>query len=256
MYRALVVVCLLAVAGCNAPAGAPADEGVTETVTPAQVPSPEATDRGDGGVDGPGIEDGVVDGAALGAAHADSLVGNRTRLATLRVEAGNETLLAYRESRAVTAEATLLRRSYEGPATARFVPETSTATAARTVRYEDGNGTRRRTVVDGERRPDARLVTPMTVDNRATVAAFLDGAVVVSRTPSLGYQVSARSVSEAAVPGFLTAPRDGTARAVLREDGRVVRLSVRYGARLDGRRVSVTQEVSWIPGGDASPPDG
>ena len=150
MYRSLLVVGLLIVAGCNAPADAPADDTAATTVTPAPVPSPNATDR-EGGVDGPGIQDGVVDGPALGAAHADSLVGDHTRVATLRVEAGNETLLVYRESRAVTAEATLLQRTYEGPATARFVPGDRTATTARTARYEDADGTRRRTVVDGER---------------------------------------------------------------------------------------------------------
>ena len=257
VYRSLLVVGLLIVAGCNAPAGAPVDDPAATTVTPAPVPvpspEPEVTDR-EGGVDGPGIDDGVVDGPALGATHADSLVGNRTRVATLRVEAGNETLLVYRETRAVTAEATLLRRTYEGPATTRFVPGDRTATTARTARYENADGTRRRTVVDGERRPEARLVAPVTVDNRETVAAFLDGAVVVSRTPSLGYQVSARSVPEAAVPGFLTTPRDGNARAVLREDGRVVRLAVRYDARSGDRQASVTHEVTWIPGADPSPP--
>jgi hypothetical protein len=253
VYRSLLVVGLLIVAGCNAPADAPADDTAATTVTPAPVPSPNATDR-EGGVDGPGIADGVVDGPALGAAHADSLVGDHTRVATLRVEAGNETLLVYRESNAVTSGATLLQRTYEGPATARFVPDDRTATTARAVRYEDADGTRRWRVVDGQRRPETRLVAPVTVDDRETVAAFLDGAVVVSRTPSLGYQVSARSVPEAAVPGFLTAPRDGAVRAVLREDGRVVRLSVRYGARSNGRQVSVTREVTWIPGADPSPP--
>lgn len=73
---------------------------------------------------------------------------------------------------------------------------------------------------NGQRRPETRLVAPVTVDDRETVAAVLDGAVVVSRTPPLGYLVSARSVPEAAVPGFLTAPRVGAAKAGRREDGR------------------------------------
>lgn len=241
----ILVVCLLVLAGCSsAPAGGP---DPTTTVTPAPVPSPDGGDRGAPGPDGPGIEDGVVDGSDLGSLHADSLNGPHTRIVHFRVETGEGTLLVYQETRTVIGDESLLRRSYGGPLTDRFVPDSRNATTAREVRYDDGNVSSRRGFLDGERRGSEApsLVTPVLVDDETTVADVLDGAVVDSRVQSLGYQVSTGDVDRSTAPGFLTDVRPGVARALVREDGRVTRLSVRYDARLGGRQVSVTQEVYW-----------
>lgn len=259
MCRYVTAVCLLAVAGCGAPAGAPADDpAAAETVTPAPVPStsPSASVDRSIGVDGPGIDNGVVGGAALGAAHASALSGTYTRVVTLRVEADDRALPTYRESRAVTDDATTRRRSYRGPATARFVSGSATATTARTVRSVDGNGTRRRTFVDGDPAPGTRVTAPVAADDRTVVVSLLDGAVVASRTESPDYRLSAGTVPGEAVPDPLAAPESVTVRAAVRRTGRVDRGVVRYDARLDGRRVSVAQRVFWIRGGDSLPSTG
>jgi len=260
-YRYVAAVCLLAVAGCGAPAGAPTDDpAAAETVTPAPVPptspSPSASVDRPVGVDGPGIDDGVVDGAALGAAHASALSGTYTRVVTLRVETDDRALLTYRESRAVTDDATTRRRSYRGPATARFVSGNATATTARTVRSTDGNGTRRRTFVGGDPAPGTQVTAPVAADDRTVVASLLDGAVVASRTESPDYRLSAGTVSGEAVPDPLAAPEGVTVEAAVRRTGRVDRVVVRYDARLDGRRVSVAQRVFWIRGDDSFPSAG
>lgn len=190
------------------------------------------------GVDGPGIDDGVVGGAALGAAHASALSGTYTRVVTLRVETDDRALPTYRESRAVTDDATTQRRSYRGPATARFVSGNATATTARTVRSVDGNGTRRRTFVGGDPAPGTQVTAPVAADDR---------------TESPDYRLSDGTVPGEAVPDPLAAPESVTVRAAVRRTGRVDRGVVRYDARLDGRRVSVAQRVFWIRGGDSLP---
>ncbi len=258
MHRALVV-CLLALAGCGAPAGpagTPAGDTATgETVTPAPVPSPTAGDRLDD-VDLPGVDDGVVDGAALGAAHADALSGTYTRVVTLQIEADDGTLLTYRESRAVSDGATSRRRSYRGPATSRFVSGNSTATTARTVRSADDDGTRRRTFVDGDPAPGRQVAAPVAADDRTMVATLLDGAVVFDRPRSATYRLSADDVSGEAAPDLLAAPEAGSVDATVRRTGRVDRVVVRYDALLDGRRVSVTRRVFWVRGADSLAPTG
>jgi len=265
VYRYVAAVCLLAVAGCGAPTGAPTDDpAAAETVTPAPVPStspspspsPSASVDRPVGVDGPGIDDGIVDGAALGAAHASALSGTYTRVVTLRVETDDRALLTYRESRAVTDDATTRRRSYRGPATARFVSGNATTTTARTVRSTDGNGTGRRTFVGGDPAPGTQVTAPVAADDRTVVASLLDGAVVASRTESPDYRLSAGTVSGEAVPDPLAAPEGVTVEAAVRRTGRVDRVVVRYDARLDGRRVSVAQRVFWIRGDDSFPSAG
>ena len=249
--RVLLVVCLLAAAGCSsAPAGAP---DATETVTPAPVPTPESTDADagaeQGGPDGPAIEDGVVDGRTLAARQERSLSAPHTRTLEFRVEDGDRTLFRYRERRTVVGEEKLVMRRYEGPTTARFVPGSRNATAARERRLVvDGNATRQQ-FVDGQHRDEdvsPPLVAPVDGDP-GTVGVLLEGAAVTSRTRSLGFQVARDGVDPAAVPEFLGAvdADDGRVRATVRDAGRVTRLVVRYGATLDGRRVAVTRRVAW-----------
>ena len=247
--RVLLVVCLLAAAGCSsAPAGAP---DATETVTPAPVPTPESTDANagaeQGGPDGPGIEDGVVDGRTLAARQERSLSAPHTRTLEFRVEDGDRTLFRYREHRTVVGEEKLVMRRYEGPTTARFVPGSRNATAARERRLVvDGNATCQQ-FVDGQRRDeDAPLVAPVDGDP-GTVGVLLEGAAVTSRTRSLGFQVTGDGVDPAVVPEFLGAidADDGRVRATVRDAGRVTRLVVHYEATLDGRRVAVTRRVAW-----------
>ena len=247
--RVLIVVCLLAAAGCSsAPAGAP---DATETVTPAPVPTPESTDADAGaeqsGPDGPAIEDGVVDGRTLAARQERSPSAPHIRTLEFRVEDGDRTLFRYRERRTVVGEEKLVMRRYEGPTTARFVPGSRNATAARERRLVvDGNTTRQQ-FVDGQRRDeDAPLVAPVDGDP-GTVGVLLEGAAVTSRTRSLGFQVTGDGIDPAAVPEFLGAvdADDGRVRATVRDAGRVTRLVVRYEATLDGRRVAVTRRVAW-----------
>ena len=242
MCRYVTAVCLLAVAGCGPPAGAPADGlAAAETVTPAPVPSPSPSPSASAsvdrpvGVDGPGIDDGVG-GAALGAAHASALSGTYTRVVTLRVEADDRALPTYRESRAATDDATTQRRSYRGPVTARFVSGNATATTARTVRSVDGNGTRRRTFVDGDPAPGTQVTAPVAADDRTVVASLLDGAIVASRTESPDYRLSAGAVPGEAVPDPLAAPEGVTVRAAVR--------------RTDGSTgVSSSTTRGWAAGG-------
>ena len=247
--RALLVVCLLAAAGCSyAPAEPPED---TRTVTPAAVPTPESTDADagadEGGPDGPGIEGGVADGPVLASQHAGSLSVPHERIVGLRVADGERTLLRYREHRTVSAEESLVNRRYEGPATARFVPEIRNATEAREQRYVVDGDTTRRQFVDRQQRDGAPpLAAPIDSDPE-TVGVLLDGAVVTSRTRTLGFRVARDRVDRAAVPDFFEATDtdDGRVRAVVRDGGRVTRLIVRYDAILDGRRVTVTRRVAW-----------
>jgi hypothetical protein len=241
--RLLLVACLLVLAGCgSAPAGGPDPT----TVTPAPVPSPEEGGR-DAVPAGLGIENGTVDGATLVARHADSLSVPRRRVVTFRVETGEATLLSYRENRTVLGGLSLRRRTYEGPATARFVPDATDATSAREVRFDNGTAATRRGFVDGLTRDDDAppLVAPVLEDGGAEIAALLDGAAVVERPPSSDYRVSNGRVADAAVPEFLTDVSDGSVRASVGPDGRIRRLTVRYDARVGDREVSVIQELHW-----------
>ena len=252
MYgRAVLVACLLVLAGCNgAPAG---DSTEAETVTPAPVP--DAADRADTGArtdDAPdiGIVDGTVDGAALGAAHADVRRIPHTRTHEVSVRAGDATLLEYRGVLTLVGTESRRIKEYDGPATARYLPGNADARSAREERYvADGETQVRRTVdgtlreVDGSR--PGRFRAPVDVgDEAAVVAALLDGATVVGGS-SPGYRVVASGVDPAAVPGVLEAPRKGTVRASVRRDGRVTRIEVRYEATLDGRPVAVEQTLEW-----------
>jgi hypothetical protein len=238
--RILVVACLLLLSGCSGATSG--GSGPTETVTPAPVPSPDGADR-TAAPGGPGMENGTVGGRALAERHTESLTVPRRRVVRLRVETVNGTLLSYREDRTITDGASFQRRRYEGPATARFVPDSRNATSARETRYDNGTVATRRQFVDGTEQGGAAppLAAPTPVD----VAALLDGATVVDRTASGGYRVSKRSVVGTVVPGFLTGAREGAVRASIRADGRITRLSVRYDARVGDRRVVVAQAVRW-----------
>jgi hypothetical protein len=250
--RAVLVICLLVLAGCNGvPAGDPTE---ARTVTPAPVP--DATDRPDSGggtTDAPeiGIVDGAVDGAALGAAHADVRGIPHTRTHGISVRSDGTALLEYRGVLTLVGSESRRLREYAGPETARYLPGDSGATSAREERYvADGETQVRRTVDGALRETDGprpnRLRSPVDVgDEAAIVETLLDGATVVDGGSSPGYRVAASGVDPVAVPEFLEAPRNGTVRASIRRDGRVTRIEVRYEATLDGRQVTVEQTLEW-----------
>lgn len=249
--RVVLVACLLAVAGCSsAPADAPTP---SETVTPAPVPATETPTPEPTGMDAPGLENGTVDGETLGAMHANTLGVPHTRTVSVRIETRNRTLLDYRTNRTFTGNSFRLTRTYRGPATARFVPDSESATMALGQLYRDEDGASRRQVVDGTLRTDGgstprpRLVPAVTIDDVGYIATLLDGAVVTSRTPAQGYVLSNDGVEAAAttLPGFLRNPRDLEVYGRLRETGRVSRLVVGYRATLDGQAVTVVQDVRW-----------
>jgi len=259
--RAVLVACLLVLAGCNgAPAGDPTEAA---TVTPAPVP--DAADRPDPGSntsDAPdiGVVDGTVDGAALGAAHAEVRRIPHTRIHEVSVRAGDATLLEYRGVLTIVGTESRRLKEYAGPATARYLPGDADAKSAREERYVADGETQVRRTVDGTLResdgsPPGRFRAPVDVgDEAAVVEALLDGATVVGGGSSPGYRVVASGVGPAAVPGVLEAPRNGTVRASIRRDGRVTRIEVRYEATLDGRPVAVEQTLEWTrPSGPVRP---
>lgn len=243
-WRLLAVAGLLVLAGCGAVPSGESPDG-TATVTPAPVPDTgEGQERLDAG---PGFENGTVDGSALQARHADTLDVPYTRIVRLRIEGRTETVLAYRARRTLSEGTAVQRRRLEGPATARFVPDAGNATAASEARYDREGTVTRRQVVDGTAREQVEqpLEAPVLADGGSQLAVLLDYASVDERTRSDSYRVSKGSVPESAVPEPLTGVTNGTVRATIRRVGRITRLSVRYQARLDGRRVTVTQEVTW-----------
>jgi hypothetical protein len=241
--RLLAVLLAIVLAGCGGSAPPP-----TETVTPAPVPASTPAEPGVAAV-----ENERVDGPLLGSAHAASLDDGYSRVVELGVTAGDGQRLSYRETLTVGDSGDSLRtRDYEGPETARFVPDSESAAAARSESYETGDVRARRRTVDGRTtRVDGAggappLESPLpTTDDGALVVAVLEGATVVDRTPNGGVRLRGESVRPSAVPDFLEAPRNVTVRATVREDGRVTRMEVRYLATLDGESVAVALDVTW-----------
>lgn len=246
MYgRVVGIVLVVVVAGCSGtvPTGSTED---AETLTAAPVP--EGTESGS---DVPGAEGDRVDGAGLGAAHAESLEGGYTRVVHIHVSGPDGIYLDYRETTIVgVSNASLRTRIYEGPGTARFVPDDPDATSARSERYASDQGVGHRRTVDGQTDRVRGSVPPLVpavpeLDDAALVAALLENASVEERTEGSVRLVGA-TLTPAAVPDYLSDPRRATVRATVRGDGHVPHVSARYGASLDGENVSVTQDVYWL----------
>jgi hypothetical protein len=242
-HRVVFLVVMVVLAGCS---GAPVDDSEsTPTVTPAPVPNGTASaEHTDGAA--------VVDGAKRGRAHALTLSLPHTRTHDLQISRNGVVLLEYRETSTVwSGTGTRLRRTYSGPLTARFVPYVENASTAQEERYVDAEGFGRRQTVDGvERERSANgppaLVAPLLItDDGALVEAALDGGRVVERTRSLGARLAHDRVHSRVVPQFLEDPRSGTVSAMIRADGRVTRLAVRYEATLDGDPVVVEGTIRW-----------
>jgi predicted small lipoprotein YifL len=240
--RLLAVLVVVALAGCGGSTPPP-----SETVTPAPVPESTPAEPG------VAVENDRVDGPLLGSAHAASLADGYSRVVELGVTADDDPHLAYRETLTVGESGRSLRtRVYEGPETARFVPDAEDAVTARSESYEAGDVRARRRTVDGRtERVDGPGGAPpleaplLTTDDAALVVAVLEGATVVDRTPNGGVRLRGERVRLSAVPDFLERPRNVTVRATVRGDGRVTRVAVRYLATLDGEGVAVSLDVSW-----------
>jgi hypothetical protein len=242
MRRIVLLVVVVALAGCS---GASVEsDGATPTVTPAPVPDDDANAER--------IEGPTVDGAERGRAHERTLSLPHTRIHDLKISQDGLVLLEYRETATLGAgDESRLRRAYSGPLTAEFVPYVEGASSAREERYVTPERVARRQSVDGiERERSANgppaLVAPLLVtDDRALVAALLDGGRVAERTRSLGARMTHDRVHPSAVPQVLDDPRNGTLSATMREDGRVTRITVGYEATLDGEPVVVEQSFRW-----------
>lgn len=250
----LVVVLAATLAGCggSVPA-APAED--RPTVTPLPVPESDGTRSNPAGVVDSAVDgNGSVDGEQLGAAHADTLDPGYTRVVDLAVAGPDGRHLAYRGARTVGASGDVLReREYRGPWTARYVPDATNATSARSVRYEtDGDSAQRRTVdgttarTDGGEVPALEAPVPPLAD-AAFVAALLDDATVAERTESGGARLTGTAVDGAVVPDPFGPPRNVSVRATVRGSGRVTHVALRYETTVDGERRTVTQDVYWSP---------
>lgn len=250
----LLVVLAATLSGCggSVPA-APAED--RPTVTPLPVPEadgaePDLAGVGDGSVDG----NGTVDGERLGAAHAGTLDGGYTRVVDLVVTGEDGRYLDFRGARTVGASGDVLReREYRGPWTARYVPDATNASSARSVRYETAERRVQRRTVDGATArtdggdvPALESPVPSLGDERF-VAALLANATVTERTESGGARLTGTAVDGAAVPRSFGPPRNVSVRATVRGSGRVTHVTVRYETTVDGEPVSVTQDVYWSP---------
>lgn len=247
--RVVGIVLVVVVAGCSGtvPTGSTED---AETLTAAPVP-----EGADSGPDVPGVAGGRVDGSRLGAAHADSLEDSHTRVVHVHVTGPDGIYLDFRETRTVGgSNASLRTRVYEGPGTARFVPDDSSATSARSERYAGDRGYGQRRTVDGRTDRIGGSVPPLAsavpgLDDAALVAALLGNATVEERSEGTVRLVGTQ-IAPAAVPDYFKNPRRATVRATVRDDGYIPHVSVRYGASLDGQNVSVTQDVYWLSRAD------
>lgn len=246
MYgRVVGIVLVLVVAGCSGtvPTGSTED---AETLTAAPVP-----EAAESGTDVPGVGSGRIDGSRLGAAHAESLEGGHTRVVHVHVSGPDGAYLDLRETTTVgLSNASLRTRSYEGPGTARFVPDDPSASSARSERYAGAQGVDHRRTVDGRSdrvRGSVPSLAPAVpeLDDAALVTALLENASVEERSAGTVRLVGS-AVAPAAVPDYLEDPRRVIVRATVRADGHVPHVSVRYGASLDGQNVSVTQDVYWL----------
>lgn len=249
--RLLVVALAVVLAGCSGGVPTGSTE-VAETLTPAPVPEDVDPESGV-----PGVEDGQVDGTLLGAAHADSLDGAHTRVVHFHVSGGDGMYVDFRETRTVGASNESLRiRAYEGPGTARFVPDEADATTARSERYARGDAVGQRRTVDGrtERVRDSGPAPPTSpvpeLDDGSLVAGLLEDASTSGRTPGGDVRLVGDAVAPAVVPEYLEDPRRVTVRATARGDGHVPHVTVRYLASLDGENVSVTLDVYWLSRSD------
>lgn len=251
MHGRLLVALAVVLAGCSGavPTGSTED---AETLTP--VPVPEDADA-ESGVSG--VEDGRIDGALLGTAHADSLDGAHTRVVHFHISAGTGVYVDFRETMTVGASNESLRtRSYEGPGTARFVPDEADATSARSERFVRGDAVGQRRTVDGrtERVRDSGPAPPASpvpeLDDASLVAGLLENASVSGRTPGGDVRLVGDAVAPAVVPEYLENPRRVNVRATVRADGHVPHVTVRYLADLDGENVSVTLDVYWLARSD------
>ena len=251
MHGRLLVALAVVVAGCSGavPTGSTED---AETLTPAPVPEDVEPDTG-----ALWVEDGRIDGALLGTAHAESLDGAHTRVVHFHVSAGTGVYVDFRETRTVGASNESLRtRSYEGPGTARFVPDEADVTTARSERFVRGDAVDQRRTVDGRTqrvRPSgpAPPASPVPeLDDATLVAGLLENASVSGRTPGGDVRLVGDAVAPEVVPDYLEDPRRVTARATVRSDGHVPHVTVRYLATLEGENVSVTLDVYWLSRSD------
>lgn len=198
-----------------------------------------------------GIEAGRVNGQVLGGAHLETLGEANSRIHTLQIRHEGTVLLSYRGVRSVEGDASRHARTYRGREAARFVPGASNVSMAREERYADDGSVQRQQIVDDELRTGtgsepAAFETFGLPGDAAIVAGLLDRATVADRS-RWGYQVTGRGIDAPIVPAILENPRNATVRGVLRENGQVVRVFVRYRGTLHGRPVTVTQEFVWGP---------
>lgn len=259
--RLLAVALGVVLAGCSG--AIPADPtGDAETVTAVPVP----VDADDDGVpwiveDGANGSQDRVNGTRLGAAHADSIGAAHTRIVHYHVSGGDGVYLDFRETRAVDASNRSLRtRFYEGPGTARFVPDEADATTVRSERYATDSAVGQRRTVDGrtERVRASGPAPPASpfpeLDAADLVAALLGNASVIGWTPGGDIRLAGDAVAPPAVPAYLEDPRSVTVRAEVGTDGYVPHVSVRYLASLDGENVSVTMDLYWLSRSDSVDP--
>lgn len=249
--RIALLAILVVLAGCPTASNGGADP--TATVTPAPDPTAiEASLWTDAPVGATGTP--TINGSALAAAHAHETSQNFTRTARLRIETDTELLLAYRANLTIAETGLVIERRYQGPATARFVPGSTTATSAKEQYYDGDAGTGLRQVVDGRIRTDEygeypRFDPALRIYAEGFVETLLDGVPIRNRTEADTYVASTHRVTlpAATVPPYLTAPRNAEIRARIDASGQIERLVVTYEATYDGRPVQVEQTLRWGP---------
>lgn len=250
-WRIALLAVLVVLAGCPTASNSGADP--TATVTPAPDPTPiDALVWTDAPVGATGTP--TTNGSALAAAHAYETRQNFTRTARLRIESETELLLAYRANLTIAEPGLVVDRRYHGPATARFVPGSTTATSASEQYYDGDAGTELRQAVDGRIRTDEDAEYPrydpaLRIYAEGFVETLLDGVPIRNRTHAGTYVASTHRVTlpAATVPPSLTDPRNAEIHARIDESGQIERLVITYEATYDGRPVQVEQTLRWEP---------
>jgi hypothetical protein len=249
--RLLAVALAVVLAGCSGTLPPEATDDV-ETVTAVPVPEDAGPETGV-----PGSGEGQVNASLLGDAHAESIAGAHTRVLHFHITGGTGLYVDFRETRSVDASNGSLRtRVYEGPGTARFVPDAEGVTSARSERYASGGWVSRRRTVEGRTAhvlpsgPAAPESPIPELDDDELVAAIFENATVVGETPGGDARLVGNDVHPALVPDYLEIPRRVNVRATARSDGHVPHVTVRYLATFQGENVSVTLDVYWLSRSD------
>jgi hypothetical protein len=254
--RVVVVVVLLALAGCNGAVG----PQPTETVTPVPELAPEP-------VSPPGVsEEGVTDPEQVASVHGDRLAETSYTLTSTRtVRAANRTVLSHFSVRVELDEDRTYhaRARTDGP----WAPEFLGRPPATAEFWSDGETYLRKLTRDGTTSYDELEPGPQRISTWrywTRTAAFGDHGGSMFRTvrdvmASFSWEVRAETVDEttlyrldsdehtstAFTPSEVTAVRNATATATMTESGVIRSIQLEYVGRVDGETVVVERTIRY-----------